>query len=131
MSLQEKLQISGNVTFVGVTIVFLVLLLLIVVIGISARIIRGFVKPPESGANEGPDQEYLVSEEDETWEGNNAVLIEQDGEEDPAIIAVIMAAITACMGTASGFRLNAIRRIENKVPAWNRSGRNEYLATRL
>lgn len=131
MTLQEKLQISGNISFVGVVVVFLVLTLLIIIISIFARIMRRPAKPGDAGSDtmELADADYSTRDDDA--EPEEAVsLLTDDGEPGPELIAVIMAAVAA-MGQGVGFRISSIRRVGRKSTAWNISGRNEYLATRL
>jgi Na+-transporting methylmalonyl-CoA/oxaloacetate decarboxylase gamma subunit len=135
MTLQEKIQISVNVTFVGVVVVFLVLTLLIIIIGIFARILRRPSKPDDADGNgiAQADADYITKDDDA--EPADAVLQldtgnEPGNEQGNELIAAIMAAISVVMGQA-GFRLRTIRRTGRKTPSWNLSGRDEYLSTRL
>jgi sodium pump decarboxylase gamma subunit len=131
MSMSERLALSGNVAFVGVAIVFIILVLLIGVIGIMKLV---FVRKPKQSPPSGrvdteSDAVYAAGEE----EAPDVVtpIVEHAGNEDEETVAAIMAAITAFMGQGNGFRLRSIRRAGRNSPSWNLSGRDEYLATRL
>ncbi len=131
MSLQEKLQMSGNVTFVGVMVVFMILILLILVISISSRIIKFMQNTPVSDNMDATDQDYRADDEESSCVDAYHANMDEGVEVSSEIVEVIMAAISASLEPGSGFRLRSIRRANNHVTAWNRSGRNEYLATRL
>lgn len=131
MTLQDKIQISVNITFVGVVVVFLVLILLILIIGIFARILHRPSKPGDAGGN-GIDQADadLSAKDGDQAPGESVSQLTDGNEPGPELIAVIMTALSVAMGQ-EGFRLRSIRRTGRKTPAWNLSGRDEYLATRL
>lgn len=131
MTLQEKLQISVNVTFVGVVVVFSVLALLIIIIGIFARILRRPSKPDDADGNgiAQADADY-VTKDDDADPADAVLQLDTGNEPGNELMAAIMAAISVVMGQA-GFRLRSIRRTGRKTPAWNLSGRDEYLSTRL
>lgn len=131
MSLQEKLQMSGNVAFIGVTVVFLILVLLILVISIFARIMNRPAKDKVLESIEPADEDYRVSEDDESESVSVIKTTQEEGELDPELIAIIVAAITVSMEQGLGFHLRSIRRTGRNTTAWNHSGRNEYLSTRL
>ncbi len=133
MSFQDKLQLSGVVSFTGVTVVFVVLILLIVIISLFSRII--------SRTGRGKTEDGSVSDADyQDDDGYGESVIEtvdaEAGETDQdtpstELVAAIMAALTAFMGEGASFRLRSIRRTHANAPAWNVSGRQEYLQTRL
>lgn len=131
MTLQDQIQISVNITFVGVVVVFLVLTLLIIIISIFARIMRRPAKPDDAVSNtvEPADADYSTRDKDAEFEEGISQL-SGNGEPGPELIAVIMAAVAA-MDQGMGFRISSIRRVGRKSTAWNISGRNEYLSTRL
>lgn len=131
MSLQEKLQMSGNVAFIGVTVVFLILVLLILVISIFARIMNRPAKDKVLESIEPTDEDYRVSEEDESESVSVIKTTQEEDELDPELVAIIVAAITVSMEQGLGFHLRSIRRTGRTATAWNHSGRNEYLSTRL
>lgn len=133
MSLQDKLQLSGVVSFTGVTVVFVVLVLLIVIISLFSGIISRLNRK-QGNDSAGSDADYTGDEEmDGTYlEPAEMAQEEDDPHNTPAeLVAAIMAAITVFMGEGASFRLRSIRRTKTESSAWNVSGRQEYLSTRL
>lgn len=131
MSMSEKLALSGNVAFVGVAIVFIILVLLIGVIEVMKLVlVRKPKQTPPSDRQDTESDAVYASSEDESDSIITPIMETQD-EDELSIVAAIMAAITAAMGQGTGFRLRSIRRAGRNTPSWNQSGRDEYLATRL
>ena len=51
--------------------------------------------------------------------------------DDNELIAVISAAIAACMGTESNIVVRNIRRVEGHAPSWSKAGRTDVMANRF
>lgn len=134
MTLQEKLQLSGIVSFTGILVVFIVLMLLIAVIGLFSLIAGTRRRGGGTGSGEDEDDAVYAEHAGDTTDTDEGIgPADSDNEPDsPSTeeMAAIMAAVTICM-EGSGFRLRAIRRTSMLSPAWNVSGRREYLGTRL
>lgn len=132
MSMSEKLALSGNVAFVGIAIVFIILVLLIGVVAVMKLVFVRTPKTPSSGKQDG-DSDTIYGTEEEEAESVISPIVEVDHqtENESEIVAAIMAAIAVIMGKGTGFRLGSIRRAGRNAPSWNLSGRDEYLATRL
>jgi Na+-transporting methylmalonyl-CoA/oxaloacetate decarboxylase gamma subunit len=132
MSLNDQIQISINVTFVGVVVVFLVLALLIIIISIFARILRRRPKADDAGGNaiNSADADYSAVKDEDVEPIGPVSQPESGNEPGPEVIAAIVAALSVVMDQA-GFRLRSIRRTGRNTPVWNLSGRDEYLSTRL
>lgn len=55
----------------------------------------------------------------------------QESMNDDALIAVITAAVAACMGTESNLVVRSIRRIEDMTPVWGKASKQEQMANRF
>ncbi len=114
------------VALVGMVVVFIVLVLIILCIKLYSGIVRGGGKKRSTkGAavndtNPEPQETLPVSE------------ISSAVTDDTEIIAVITAAIMACMqGSGTGLRVRSIRRIGHTTPIWNVTGRNEQVLSKI
>ncbi len=137
MSMSEKLTLSGNVAFVGISVVFLILLSLILVVSVFGLFSKTNTKKNKKNpANPILDEDYGSgndSEDSDTTvlESASSDLLSSADENDETIIAAIMAAISVVMGSVAGFKIKSIRRSGRNTPSWNRAGRDEYHTTRL
>ena len=107
-----------NVTFVGITVVFLGLIALAIIVYAYPKLINLFLNKNKKGEKTEPEtQEETVVE------------IASDEEDSEELIAVLTAAIAASMGAdyASKIRVSSFRRVNKKSPVWNASGRQESL----
>ena len=115
------LQYGLSVALVGMSTVFVGLIILIGLIKLMEMIMtggKGKKKAEAPAAAPAPVAEEAVEETD-----------------DDELIAVIAAAVAAAMEQAgeentTGFVVRSIRRINN-APAWNRAGREEQVYSRM
>ena len=117
------LQYGLSVALVGISTVFVGLIILIGLIKLMEMIMTGGkgkkkAEAPAPAAAPAPVAEEAVEETD-----------------DDELIAVIAAAVAAAMEQAgeentTGFVVRSIRRINN-APAWNRAGREEQVYSRM
>lgn len=71
-------------------------------------------------------------ENDPSNEGNKHGSATEAVEDDDEIIAVITAAVAACINrTTNQVVVRSIRRLPSTVPVWNKVGRQEQTALRL
>jgi len=116
------LQYGLSVAVVGICTVFVGLVILIALIKLLEIVVGGATKKTEKPAA-APAPAPVTLEEPEAEE--------DEGE----LIAVIAAAVACAMeaageGSASGFVVRSIRRVNN-APAWNRAGREEQVYSRM
>lgn len=98
------------VTVVSMAVVFAVLVVIAFLISIMQNLLGGKQQEAPSGA--------VVT----------APEIEEVPEEDfGEIVAVIMAAIQAAEGNASGFKVNTIKRLNDARDAWKNAGIKEQI----
>ncbi|MBE7011460.1 MAG: hypothetical protein E7415_02175 [Ruminococcaceae bacterium] len=121
----DSLSIGGQVTVIGLIIVFTVLVILMFVLKIMEKI---FAPKTAKNQNETPEIVAPVVEEKKV-EQKPVTVVEEDDEE---IIAVIMAAIAASLNTSTyNLKIKSFRRVSNTAPAWNKAGLNETINSRF
>ena len=118
-----------NLTFEGMTVVFIALILFSLIIYVSTKLLT-VKKREQSKRNTIKDEASILEiEEDE-----NAISdIPTSDKPEEELVAVIMAVIQAGMASESQCRLRikSFRRIEQSSPVWNRAGRLEQIANKL
>lgn len=122
VELGEALAAGGMVTGLGLTIVFSVLIILMIVLYLFKLIFYkgNKTEKPAAAPNAAP-----VEKE----EAINAVKEDMDEEE---LIAILTAAVAASLNTSTyNLHIKSYRRINNNVPAWNKAGVNETINSRL
>ena len=126
VGLGEAFGAGLKVTAVGLSIVFGVLIILMIVLMLFKVI---FYKEKKENTEikksepvrATPIEPVQANEQKKSTEGS-----------DEELIAVITAAVAACMGTSpESVRIRSYRRIENKKPAWNRAGINDMMNNRF
>lgn len=119
-----------NVVLVGIVVVFAALTLLIVCIKVYSAIIAMFSgRKNSNGKNDNGKNNNQIKEVAETRVVNSN---STDNGLSPELIAVITAAIAACMDSPSaGIKVRSIKRIGHTTPIWNVAGRNEYILSKL
>lgn len=117
----NNLPLAYNVMFVGMVVVFLVLILLIAAISLLPRIFNK--NKSEIKVKDDPD--YIISTERSV---NN-----EYSASDTELIAVLTAAIQACYRSdiQTRIRVKSFRRIPETSPIWNTTGRSEYISEKL
>jgi len=121
IELSDALTTGGIVTGVGLSIVFGVLVILMIVLYLFKLI---FYKDPAKTVKATKVEE----KKPQTTEVKEA---KNDADEDE-LIAVLTAAIAASLNTSTyNLRIKSYRRIENHKPAWNRAGTNETINSRF
>ncbi|MCI5604227.1 MAG: OadG family protein [Clostridia bacterium] len=118
VTLSEALSTGGITTLVGLSIVFGVLVLLMIVLMLFKLIF--YKKPktqtaPAPAAAAKPAAAEKVEEVDET-----------------ELIAVLTAAVAASLNTSTyNLKIKSYRRIDNNMPAWNKAGVTETINNRF
>ena len=119
MTIAEALAEGGQTAIIGLSTVFSVLIILMIVITIMKMI---FYKAPSKPAASAPAP--VVPEAPAAPKAD-----EMDDEE---LVAVITAAIAASLNTSTyNLRIKSLRRIDNNQPAWNRAGIREMINNRF
>ncbi len=113
----DALSVGGQVTFIGMLIVFAVLIILMFVLAAMK-----YVFAPKPAKTE---KTVAVTPQ-------KAVIAEETQEDEEELIAVITAAIAASLNTSTyNLKIKSFRRIENNAPAWNRAGLRETINSRF
>lgn len=124
----NNMSLAINVTFVGITVVFLALIVLTVIIYYFTKILNTRHKSAKTAKQSGYDEASLL-EIDEDDASSHASIPNLDEE----LIAVITAAIQSSMAVTPGCKLQvkSFRRVGQTTPVWNRTGRLEQIAGKL
>ena len=121
MTIAEALAEGGQTAIIGLSTVFSVLIILMIVITIMKMVF--YKDPSKSAAPKAPAAPAPVvpAEPDKT-----------DVIDDEELVAVITAAIAASLNTSTyNLRIKSLRRIDNNQPAWNRAGIRETINNRF
>ncbi len=117
VELSEALSVGGMVTGVGLTIVFGVLIILMLVLMLFKVI---FYKGNPKKKTETSEPQEVVN-----------TVVENNMNNDE-LIAVLTAAIAASLNTSTyNLRIKSYKRVETNKPAWNRAGINEAINSRF
>ena len=115
VTLSEALSVGGMTTFLGLAIVFGVLLILMAVLCLFKVI---FYKDPAKVKKTEVVAEPVVEEEVET--------------DDDELIAVLTAAVGASLNTSTyNLQIKSYRRIKDERPSWNKEGLREVINSRF
>ena len=115
LSLAEALKTGGTTTVLGLSIVFAVLIVLMIVLALFKVI---FYRQPKTKNT--PVQSEAPSQ-----------AVTDDTDEDE-LIAVLTAPVAASLNTSTyNLRIKSYRRTDNKIPAWNKAGVNETINNRF
>ena len=115
VTLSEALSTGGLTTFLGLAIVFGVLLILMVVLCLFKVI---FYKDPAKVKKTEVVAEPVVEAEVET--------------DDDELIAVLTAAVAASLNTSTyNLQIKSYRRIKDERPSWNKEGLREVINSRF
>jgi sodium pump decarboxylase gamma subunit len=119
VTLSEALATGGETTVVGLAIVFGVLIILMIVLMLFKVI---FGKTPKTQTK----ADVKVAE---TVEAPQTAAEDVDEGE---LIAVLTAAVAASLNTSTyNLKIKSYRRLDNKMPAWNKAGVNETINNRF
>ena len=122
MTIAEALAEGGQTAIIGLSTVFSVLIILMIVITIMKAV---FYKDPSKSASKVIAPESASSE-------IPAKPVKTDEIDDSELVAVITAAIAASLNTSTyNLRIKSLRRIDNNQPAWNRAGIRETINNRF
>lgn len=123
MTISEALLEGFGTTVVGLSIVFSVLLILMIVLKLFEKV---FYKPQNTNEVKIPE-----TVKQETVKTADATVVE-DSEDEEELIAVLTAAVAASLNTSTyNLRIKSYRRINNNAPAWNKAGLRETIDSRL
>ena len=116
-----------NVVFVGITVVFLALIILSLIIYASGKFFSA--KNNTRNVKEIDNNEASVLEIDE----DEKIDAPYNNLSNDELVAVLTAAIQASMRSRPecNIRVKSFRRIPQSSPVWNVTGRNEQLAGKL
>ena len=117
VTLGEALATGGETTLIGLSIVFGVLIILMIVLMLFKVIFYRKPKPQQAAAPVAePVQEAAV----------------QDEVDESELIAVLTAAVAASLNTSTyNLKIKSYRRTDNKMPAWNKAGVTETINNRF
>ncbi len=117
VELSEALGIGGMVTVVGLSIVFGVLVILMLVLMLFKVI---FYKDPKKTTNQAPNIQEPKKAPTPTSAPAPAAIQQTD---DTELIAVLSAAVAASLNTSTyNLRIKSYRRVDGSGSAWTRSG---------
>jgi len=124
----DKAALAINTTIVGLTVVFLALIILSLSISLLKKA-SIFEKKTGTNGSSIADEGARVQQISEDGEGNTAAMAAEDTE----LAAVITAAVLASISYHPDYkiRVKSIRRLPHTAPVWNSTGRMEQLANRL
>ncbi len=125
MSISQALSEGVQTALIGLSTVFAVLIILMIVISIMKAV---FYKKPK----EKPATAVNAAEEELTRAIESLPVIDETPQEDEELIAVITAAIAASLNTSTyNLRIKSLRRVDNNQPAWNKAGIRETINSRF
>ena len=122
MTIAEALMEGGQTAIIGLSTVFSVLIILMIVITIMKMIFYKAPSKPTAAAAPAPVVPEPVAPAE----------TEADEMDDEELVAVITAAIAASLNTSTyNLRIKSLRRIDNNQPAWNIAGIRETINNRF
>ncbi len=114
----DALSVGGQVTLMGMIIVFSVLIILMVVL-----VAMKYIFAPKEEKTERSAQITQVQE---------AMPVTEPQEDEEELIAILTAAIAASLNTSTyNLNIKSFRRVANTAPAWNKAGLNETINSRF
>ena len=117
MNLAEALMEGAQTAVIGLSTVFAVLIILMIVIYIMTLV---FYKKPKTAAAPEPAAEERTEE------------IAEEITDDAELIAVLTAAVAASLNTSTyNLQIKSYRRVDNKKSAWNKAGIRETIDNRF
>jgi sodium pump decarboxylase gamma subunit len=128
----ENLSLAANVIFVGITVVFISLVVLSYCITLFVKILG--LKKNRAESTDSVNNQTPISEADIDNETGASDIESAHSEfSDQELVAVITAAIMASGRTRpeSKIRITSYRRVPLNSPAWNAAGRAGILSSRL
>ena len=126
LPLSEALAMGGETTVIGLSIVFGVLIILMIVLMLFKVI---FYKDPKKQAAKEAKQVSITAGED----GPTAVYTTDEADMDEnELIAVLTAAVAASLNTSTyNLQIKSYRRVDGVKNAWNRAGLTETINNRF
>ncbi len=113
VTLLEALSVGGLTTFIGLGIVFGVLVILMVVLYLFKTI-------------------FYKEKSEKVPEVTNTVEIAPVEEDEEELIAILTAAVAASLNTSTyNLHIKSYRRIKDTRPAWNKEGLRETIGSRF
>jgi sodium pump decarboxylase gamma subunit len=125
---ETKMKDSLNLTFVGLTVVFLALILLLLIISAFSRIFN-VKKQKQVGHIDKDDMESIIINE----EYKGGCIHPEKVNTDEELIIVITAAVLAAMGSRPEVKIKvkSFSRVKNSRPSWNEAGLREQIQGKL
>ncbi len=119
VSLSDALVTGGTTTLVGLSIVFSVLIILMIVLMLFKLIFRQKPKAQQVAVQSAKVQEQQAP-------------VIDDNVDETELVAVLAAAVAASLNTSTyNLKIKSYRRIDNKMPAWNKAGVTETINNRF
>ena len=138
MTTGEALGLGGSVTLIGVLIVFAALVCLIFITWLYPKIALPLIgkstawKANRAEKKAAKQAAKAMKGQPVPAESAPETAVSAKSADDPALIAVITAAIAASMGTSTnGIMIRSLRRSRLSTPAWGQEGRNEQVYNRF
>lgn len=147
MTVWERLGLGGSVTVLGMVIVFIGLVLLIFITWLYPKIVRVLIsrsaEARERKEARKAERQLAKQKRKEAQKAETAAPAKAEqqamasaplpaDEHSPELIAVITAAVAACLGTSpNGIVIRSLRRAQNTTPVWGASSRIEQVNNRL
>lgn len=110
---------AGIVFLVGLSIVFIALVVIILILMLQAMIFKNVGKGKKAEKKSAAPAPAPAP-----------VQAAAPAEDDAEIAAVIAAVVAMMSESGSGLKIRSIRRVGKNNTGWNESGRQEYLGTR-
>ncbi len=125
LPLSEALAMGGETTVIGLSIVFGVLVILMIVLMLFKVI---FYKDPKK------QQKSADTAKTETADIVQTVAVESDKSDEipeDELVAVLTAAVASSLNTSTyNLRIKSYRRVDGRQNAWNRAGLTETINNR-
>lgn len=123
--IDEALATGGEVTLIGLAIVFSVLVILMIVLMLFKVFL--YKEPAKVSSAPAPDPIQAVAPDVSAVSAKK-----EEPEDDEELIAVLTAAVAASMNTSTyNLKIRSYRRVPNTRPAWNRAGISDTIENRF
>lgn len=123
--IDEALATGGEVTLIGLAIVFSVLVILMIVLMLFKVFL--YKEPAKVSSAPAPDPIQAAAPDVSAVSAKK-----EEPEDDEELIAVLTAAVAASMNTSTyNLKIRSYRRVPNTRPAWNRAGISDTIENRF
>ncbi|MCX7843170.1 MAG: OadG family protein [Clostridia bacterium] len=125
------MNLAINMTFVGMTVVFMALIVLALVISLFSIFFRTNKEQKTNTPNSNVNEASILEVEKDNQ--INTASESEDNISQGELLAVITAAVNACLGHRTNNKLvvKSFTRVSQSAPVWNTTGRSEYISGKL